>query len=148
MTIMKLIYLIVSLTVVYRQTDDHDTGLHAHRIRRDLLVTGPGRPLNATIEEADLPGVQRADHRGAGHDPVREWTTLVRTPVVDREKAIAQIEDRNLAIGDADRTAFAPRDVLTRGDAYPAEVLGRLRAAPTIEAPTIDFGHARTHSSG
>lgn len=79
-----------------------------------------GRALNHTGLQTHLPGMQRTDDRIPSHDPVAERTSTVRASIIESQKTVTEIEDRDLAITDRRRAPFAWRNVLAGRDAHPS----------------------------
>src|SRR5579883_1525241 len=79
-----------------------------------------GGALDAATGEIYLPGVKRAHNRRTGNNAIRQWTTLVRTMVVDRQETITQIENRNLSVVDLHGSPLSKRDVFATGNPYPS----------------------------
>ena len=93
--------------------------LHHH----DAVFDAGGERVHARLRRGrpiDRAGVEAApSRRAAGRRPSRRLTmpsaqraALVRAAVVDGEKAIAEVEDGELAAADDDRAPFARRDVV------------------------------------
>src|SRR5262245_32295632 len=81
----------------------HDASLDARRIGANAGVGGR-RALDGSGVEPHFPRVQRADHGVTGDDAVAQWSALMRTLVIRREKPVAEVEERNRAIAERDRT--------------------------------------------
>jgi hypothetical protein len=64
--------------------------------------------------------VQRTHDRFAGDDAVTQGAALVRALVVGGKDAIAEVEQRDLAIAESHRSPFAQRQILERGHTDPA----------------------------
>src|SRR4051812_22605820 len=104
--------------------DEQDPVLDARRKRRHASRLDR-RPLHGPRLQIDFPGVERAHHRRACDDAVAQRPAVVRTAVVDGEIAVAEIEDRHLAVADADGAPFTRRNVPGGGDSNPVRAHGR-----------------------
>ena len=100
----------------------HTPTLIAALLYFDTVITAVRRPHHGAALEIDLPGVQRAHHRGTGHDAVAERPALMWALRIGGKKPVAEIEQRQFAAADQHRPAFAGRDVVHRRHAYPSSV--------------------------
>src|SRR6266850_5089224 len=82
-----------------------------------LLIGGP---RDSAGFEIHFPLVQRADDGVACDDAVAERSALMRTLVVDGEKAIAEVENGDSLVADLGGSPFTRRDAVAGRNADPA----------------------------
>src|SRR5665213_1845449 len=98
--------------------DGDDAGLNASRVRPDA-VRLIDRPCHRAGFKIHLPRMQRTHDGVAGNDAVAERSALMRALVVHGEKAIAEVEDRNLPVANHRGPAFTRRNAVAMRYANP-----------------------------
>src|SRR6185369_3176640 len=73
-----------------------------------------------------LPGMQRTDDGLSGDDAVAQWSALVRTLVVDRQEAIAEVENGDLPSLDEGGAALTRRDGIARSHSNPTSCVAHV----------------------
>src|SRR5689334_22067315 len=90
---------------------------HSHGIRLDPHADFG--PQHSSGLERNLPAMQRAYYRRSADDAIAHRPAAMRTVVVDRSEAIAQVEDRDFMVADPHTATFAQRDVGRLGNPNP-----------------------------
>src|SRR6266576_1500401 len=108
---MRLPFKDIACDLITSRLDRNHASLDSRGVGPDAVML-IGRPRDGARLEVHCPRMQRTDDIVAGDDAVAERPALVGALVVDSEKTIAKVEDRNLSVADQRRAAFARRNAV------------------------------------